>query len=199
MSPRRVDSRHALIVALTGASGIAIGLHFLKYVDLLRRHYKYIYTIHTKHAERVAKIEENIELTNYLKTCKVDAVYRGEDLESPIASSSCLINSDMVIVPASLNTIAKIASGIQDNLATRAACNILRLKNRLVIVVRESPLSNIDLRNLYKLSLAGAVILPATIAMYPRLRSIEDFLNFISGKIMDVLGIEHDLYNRWLC
>ncbi|MEM4850848.1 MAG: UbiX family flavin prenyltransferase [Desulfurococcaceae archaeon] len=197
MSPRRVDCKRSLIIALTGASGIALGLWFLKHVSILKSYYECIYATYTEGAMKVARIEESVDLQHYLRSLDVDAVYFENDLEAPIASSSRLVHSDMVIVPASLNTTGKIANGIQDNLVTRAAGSILRLGGKLVVVVRETPLSPIDLRNLYRLSRAGAIILPATIAMYPRPKGIEDILDFITGKILDVLGIAHSLYDRW--
>ncbi|MEM0001268.1 MAG: UbiX family flavin prenyltransferase [Desulfurococcaceae archaeon] len=197
MNPRRDDHDSLLIVALTGASGISYGLRLLKYTNVIRRKYDLIYVVYTENATRVASVEEKIDLRNYLLSCEVDKVYSENDLDAPIASSSRLISSDMVIIPASLNTIAKIANGIQDNLVTRAACNILRLRRKLIIVPRETPLSTIDLRNLLKLSIAGAIILPASPALYPRPRTIDDIVDFIVGKVLDVLNIDHNIYLRW--
>ena len=197
MNPRRVDEERTLVVALTGASGIVLGLRLLRYTDLLKKYYEHIYVVYTENATRVAMLEESLDLREYLRNLNVDAVYSGENLESPIASSSRLVYSDMVIIPASLNTVAKISSGIQDNLVTRAARNILRLRGRLVIVIRETPLSTVDLWNLYKLSREGATILPAMIAMYPKPKSVDDLLEFVVGKVLDVLGIPHSLYERW--
>ncbi|MEM1832446.1 MAG: UbiX family flavin prenyltransferase [Desulfurococcaceae archaeon] len=197
MNPRRDDHDSLLIVALTGASGISYGLRLLKYTNVIRRKYDLIYVVYTENATRVASVEEKIDLRNYLLSCEVDKVYSENDLDAPIASSSRLISSDMVIIPASLNTIAKIANGIQDNLVTRTACNILRLRRKLIIVPRETPLSTIDLRNLLKLSIAGAIILPASPALYPRPRTIDDIVDFIVGKVLDVLNIDHNIYLRW--
>lgn len=197
MSPRRVDHRRALVVGLTGASGITLGLKLLSYSDLLRTLYESIYVLFTENAVKIAKVEENIELVSYLKSTSIDGFYSEKDLMSPLASSSNTVNTDMVVIPASLNTIAKIANSIQDNLLVRVACNILRLRQKLVLVVRETPLSALDLRNLYRLSITGAVVLPATFAMYIRPKNIEEVIDFIVGKVLDVLGVKHNIYKRW--
>ncbi len=197
MNPRRDDCASNLIVALTGASGISYGLQLLKHIGTARNKYEFVYVVYTENALRVARVEENVDLGNLLSLYKIDAVYSEKDIDAPIASSSNLICSDMVIIPASLNTIAKVANGVQDNLVTRTACNILRLKRKLIVVFRETPLSTIDLRNLLRLATAGATILPASPAFYPRPKSVEDMLNFIAGKVFDVLGIYHNIYPRW--
>lgn len=197
MNPRRVDYKDALIVALTGASGVKLGLWFLKYIDIIREHYSYVYVVYTKNAERVARLEEDIDLREYLSTLDINGLYSSEEIDAPLSSTSRLVKSDMVIIPASLNTIAKVANGIQDNLVTRTACNILRLRRKLIVVVRETPLSIIDIRNLYILARANTHVLPATIALYPKPTKIEDVYDFIIGKVLDVLEIPHSLYQRW--
>lgn len=197
MNPRRDDCKSVLIVAMTGASGIKLSLWFLKYVNIVKSVYDCVFVVYTKNAEKVAELEEGIKLRDYLLSLDVDAVYSSEEMESPLSSSSRLVNADMVILPASLNTIAKISNGIQDNLVTRAACNILRLRRKLIVVVRETPLSIIDTRNLYLLSKAGGIILPATIALYPKPTKIEDLYDFLTGKILDILSINHNVYIRW--
>lgn len=188
---------NTLIVALTGASGIVYGLRLLEHLSVLKKKYGKVYALYSENAQKVALIEEGLNLADYLASLGVDAVFSWKNLDSPIASSSRLVNSEMVIIPASLNTIAKIASGVQDTLVTRVACNILRLRKTLVLVVRDTPLSPIDLRNLYRLAIAGAIVLPAIPAFYPKPKSVTDIVDFVVGKVMDVLGVEHELYKRW--
>lgn len=188
---------NSLVVALTGASGIVYGLRLLEQLPVLKKKYAEVYAVYSENAQRVALAEEGLDLAEHLLKLGVDSVYSWKDIDAPIASSSRLVNSDMVIIPASLNTIAKIANGIQDTLVTRAACNILRLRRKLIIVVRDTPLSPIDLRNLYKLAIVGAIVLPAIPAFYPRPRSVDEVINFVVGKVMDVLGLEHKLYEKW--
>jgi 4-hydroxy-3-polyprenylbenzoate decarboxylase len=188
-----------LIIGITGASGIVYALKLIDQCPLLRRKYEYIDVIITNSSKLVARYESGInDLYEYIASNKcINSVYEENQLDSPLASSSRLIDSEMVIVPASLNTIAKLANSIQDNLLLRTASSIIRLHNRLIIVVRETPLSSIDLRNLYILSNQGVVILPASPAFYIMPKTIDDLVLFIIGKILDVLGIRHELYKRW--
>ncbi|ACL10374.1 UbiX family flavin prenyltransferase [Desulfurococcus amylolyticus] len=188
----------SLIIALTGASGISYGLSLLKKINVFKNKYSEVYVVYTFNAVKVALYEEGIDLLEFLKGLNgVKAVYPENDFSSELASSSNLVFTDMVIVPASMNTIAKIANGIQDNLVTRTASAVLRLRNKLVLVFRETPLSSIDLFNLYRLATAGAVVMPASPGFYIKPKSIEDTIDFIVGKILDALHVEHNLYKRW--
>ncbi|WP_448578609.1 UbiX family flavin prenyltransferase [Thermosphaera sp.] len=187
-----------LIIGITGASGIAYSVKLVSLTSLLREKYGEVYVVYTRSAEKVSMEEMGLQLSEFLKTVNgLKGVYGEDELESPLASSSRLVGADMVIVPASMNTVAKLAAGIQDNLLLRAALSILRLRGKLVIVPRETPLTPVDLHNMFRLSIAGAVILPASPGFYHQPRSIEDMVSFIVGKILDSLGVEHDLYRRW--
>lgn len=189
--------KKGVIIALTGASGIIYGIRLLQQTSLLKKSYREVYAVYSRNAARVAEIEESTNLVEFLKSLELSGFYSSDDLEAPIASSSRLVGFDMVVIPASLNTIAKIAHGIQDNLITRSASGILRLRGKLVVVVRDTPLSAIDLENLLKLARAGALILPASPALYPKPKSLDDIINFVVGKVLDVLDIEHNLYIKW--
>ena len=187
-----------LIIGVSGASGIRYTLRLLQQIPLLRGKYSEIHLIYTEAAKLVAKYEEDIDdLESFLAHYELDSINSEKDWVSPLASSSRLINSDMVVIPASMNTIAKISSGIQDNLLLRAATSIIRLRGKLVLVVRETPLSSIDLENLFRLSKNGAIVLPASPGFYGKPSSINDLVDFIIGKVLDVLGVENELYKRW--
>jgi len=189
---------NTLIIGITGASGIVYSVKLVSLTELLGEKYDNIYVVYTRSAEKVSEEEMGLQLSEFLKTVNgLRGVYHEDEMESPLASSSRLVGADMVIVPASMNTVAKLAAGIQDNLLLRAAISVLRLRGRLVIVPRETPFSPMDLRNLYRLSVAGAVILPASPGFYHRPRSMEDIVLFVVGKILDSLDIEHNLYLRW--
>jgi len=187
-----------LVVGITGASGVIYALRLIEKCDLILKKYDLIDIVYTSQAERVAYSEMGLSLRDQLSKIEcIHGVYREDNWDSPLASSSNLVEYDGVIVPASLNTIAKLSCGIQDNLLLRVFSSLLRLRRRVVIVVRDTPLSTIDLRNLYRLSLSGAIILPAIPAFYVKPVSIDELIDFIIGKILDVLGVPHDLYRRW--
>ena len=103
----------------------------------------------------------------------------------------------MVICPCSANTLGAIASGLAGNCITRAAAVHLKERRRLVLVYREMPVSRIDLENMLKVDSAGGIICPACPGFYMRPRSVEDLVDFVVGKVLDQLAIEHDLPNRW--
>ncbi len=119
-----------------------------------------------------------------------------DDLTAGPASGSSL-KRNMIICPCSMGTLARIASGVSENLVERAADCVLKERGSLVLVPRETPLHAIHLENMLCLSRAGAVILPAMPGFYHGPRSVDDIVNFIVGKVLDALGIENDLYRRW--
>jgi polyprenyl P-hydroxybenzoate/phenylacrylic acid decarboxylase-like protein len=103
----------------------------------------------------------------------------------------------MAVAPCSVRTLAAVASGITGDLLTRAADVCLKERRRLVLMVRETPLSLVHIRNMETVTLAGAVVLPPVPAFYHRPTSIDDLLAHLAGKVLDQFGIEHALYRRW--
>jgi 4-hydroxy-3-polyprenylbenzoate decarboxylase len=103
----------------------------------------------------------------------------------------------MVVVPASTAAVAGIALGLSKDLLQRAADVTLKERRRLVVVPREAPLTGATLRHLVSLDEAGAVVLPASPGFYAKPKSIQQLVDFVAGKVLDVLGVPHDLFTRW--
>jgi 4-hydroxy-3-polyprenylbenzoate decarboxylase len=103
----------------------------------------------------------------------------------------------MIIVPTSMNTLAKISYGISDNLITRAASVMIKEQRKLILTPREIPFSPIALENMLKLSRLNVIIAPPVIGYYSNPSNLEDMEDFIIGKWFDLLGIEHNLFKRW--
>ena len=167
-----------LIVAISGGSGVHLGLKFLEYLPKSVSPYLII----TDAAKEVFKNEYPIFLNS--------------DISAPMASGS--FNSDgMVIIPCSMNTLAKISVGIADNLVTRSASVILKERKRLLIAPRELPFGTIALENMLKLSKMGVIIAPPILGYYSEINSIEEMEKFIIGKWFDSLNIKNSIYKRW--
>jgi 4-hydroxy-3-polyprenylbenzoate decarboxylase len=179
-----------LIVAVSGASGIIYALNFLK---ATKKHNIEVHLLISDSAKVVASHEIGDtkildELAKY--------VYDPHDMSVGIASGSYPIDG-MVIVPASMKTIAALANGFSNNLLTRAADIQLKERRPLIVVPRETPLHTVHLENMAKLSSLGAVILPAMPGFYHQPEKIDELADFISGKILDQLKIKNNLYTRW--
>ena len=177
-------------MAVTGASGITYALSFLK---ALKQYNIESNLIITESAKKVASHEiADIKQITSLAT----QIYDPDDMSAGIASGSYPVDG-MVIVPSTMKTIAALANGFTDNLVTRAADVQLKEKRPLIVVPRETPLHAVHLENMAKLSHLGAVILPAMPGFYHKPETIDDLVNFISGKILDQLGVKNNLYTRW--
>ncbi len=181
------------VIGITGASGVIYGL---KLIEILRQysHSDEIYTIITRSAWRVIKHEIEFNVNEILKLA--DKVYDEDDIDAPVASGSYRFDA-VVVIPCSMKTLASIANGICSNLLTRCVDVALKERRKVILVVRETPLNTIHILNMLKASLAGAVIMPASPAFYHKPKTIDDMVNFIIGKVLDLLGIEHSLYRRW--
>ncbi len=118
------------------------------------------------------------------------------DVGAPVASGS-FAHDGMVIVPCSSNTLSAVATGQAQHLMHRAAHVTLKERRRLVLVHREMPLSLIDIRNMEQATLAGAILCPANPGFYMLPRRVEDLVDFVVARALDLLGVEHDLNVRW--
>jgi 4-hydroxy-3-polyprenylbenzoate decarboxylase len=123
-------------------------------------------------------------------------VFGREDWNAPVASGSNPADA-MVVCPCSMGTLAAIAHGLADNLIERAADVMLKEQKKLVLVPREAPFSTLHLENMLALSRMNAVILPANPGFYHRPQSVEDLVDFVVARILDQLGVRHELMVRW--
>ena len=174
------------ILAITGASGDCYGKRLF---DCLKDRSE----THVIISERGAELL-NIELglkPSYFKGKNVE-LHKTTKINSSIASGSFQTDG-MVIVPASMGTIGRIASGVSGNLIERTADVMFKEKRKLIIVPREAPLSTIHLKNLLALDQAGALILPASPGFYQGQNTVETLVDFVVARILDQLGVEQNL------
>jgi len=180
-----------LIVAITGASGVIYGKRLL---EVLKEKNVETHLIISKTGEKI--IEHELGTTREELEKLGSQVYDEDDFNAPLTSGSFITDS-MIIIPCSMKTLAGIAHGYSENLILRAADVTLKEKRKLILVLRETPLNAVHLRNLLELAMQGVIILPAMPAFYHRPKKIDDLVNFIVGKVLDSLGIEHKLFERW--
>lgn len=178
-----------IAVGITGASGVILGFRLLK--ELALKGHK-LFGIVTKNAKHV--IEHEME-PNFTPPTSV-IYYEDNDYQAPLNSSSFMLDA-MIIAPCSMKTLAAVAIGYADTLIIRVAENVLRTNAKLILVPRETPLSTSSLKNMLKLRIEGAIIFPPVVAYYHHPKSVDDITNFFVGKILDLLHIPNDLYNRW--
>jgi 4-hydroxy-3-polyprenylbenzoate decarboxylase len=180
-----------IVVGITGASGAP---YARRLVDHLRsRKDVELGVCLSATAPEVWALECGGDLREWLAGVPVWGM---RDYKAPFASGSAGWHA-MAIVPCSMGTCARIAHGISDTLLTRAADVMIKERRTLVVVPRETPLSVIHLENLTTLARAGAVILPAMPSFYSQPSSVEPLLDTVVGRILDQLGLEHDLLKRW--
>lgn len=180
-----------LVVAITGASGVVYGKRLL---EVLRNKSVETRLIISKAAEKV--IEHELEITKNDLEKLADHTYDVGDLNAPVVSGSFRTDG-MVIIPCSMKTLAGITHGYSDNLILRTADVTLKEKRKLIIVPRETPLNVIHLRNMLELAEQGVTIVPAMPAYYHKPKDVNDLVDFVVGKVLDLLEIEHTLYKRW--
>lgn len=191
------------VVGICGASGVTYGVTLLN--QLLRLPLD-IHVILTNDGKKVLahELDYNGRLVDCLKAAgrhepHNDARLREHDVAdffAPPASGS-FRHDGMVIAPCTVKTLAVVAAGMADNLLTRAADICLKERRPLILVPRETPFSAIHLRNMLRLTRAGATILPAAPAFYFGPRSIQDLVDFIVARIFDHLKLEHRLVGEW--
>lgn len=194
----------AVTVALTGASGLQYGFRLIECLLIAG---KEINLLVSNAARMVAALEMDLALpksptklqqfvADHLKLSGAGLkAYAEQDWMAPIASGSAA--ADMVICPCTSGTLASVAQGLSENLMERAADVALKEQKKLLLVPREMPYSSLHLANMLKLAQMGAVILPPNPGFYHRPQSISDLIDFVVARILDHLGVSHQLMVPW--
>ena len=180
-----------MVVGISGASGVAYGIRLL---EVLAEMGSATHLVMTDAARKIIEIET--EATPIEVEMMADRVYSPRDFTASIASGSYLFDA-MVVAPCSMKTLAGIANGISDTLITRAADVCLKERRRLILVTRESPLNLVHLRNMVAATEAGAIILPACPGFYTKPQTVEEMVDVVVGRVLDLLGADHQLSRRW--
>lgn len=195
----------SVTLIMTGASGAAYGIRLLE--ELVKAGSQ-IYLLLSRPAHIVIRMETNLKLPVRASDIEVFfteiyqakpnqiRVFEKEQWLAPIASGSNVADAT-VVCPCTTGTLASIAIGSSKNLSERVADVALKERKKLILVVRETPFSNIHLKNMLSLSQMGAVIMPANPGFYFNPKSIDDIVDFMVARILDHLGIENSLQARW--
>ena len=170
-----------LVVAISGASGVELGKKFIQYLP--------------KDIEVHVITSNNALTVNYFENQNI-TLHDNSNIAASIASGSFQVDVT-VLIPCSMNTLAKISCGIADNLVTRAAAVAIKEQKKLLLAPREMPFSPIALENMLKLSRLNVIIAPPVMGYYSDSSSLEEMERFLIGKWYDILNIEHNLYERW--
>ena len=177
-----------IIVAITAASGAIYARQLLECL-IASAQVEQITLIHSTNAEAVAQVE-GVTLPESSKIIR----YANDNLFASVASGSAEWDA-MVIVPSSVGTMSRVATGVSQTLIERAADVMLKERRRLILVVRETPLSLIHLRNMVTLTEAGAIVLPASPSFYSNPKTIEEACNTVTERILSLLGITSQRYH----
>jgi flavin prenyltransferase len=189
--PVRPPSPRRLVVAITGSTGTIYGVRLL---ELLRGTAVETHLVVSRWGARTLIQETPFSLADVQKLAT--RAYPAADQGAAISSGSFL-TLGMAIVPCSMRTLAAIAHGLADNLVHRAADVVLKERRRLVLAVREAPLSEVHIENMLKVTRMGAIVSPIVPAFYDRPRTIDDLVNHTVGRVLDLFDIHLDVTERW--
>jgi len=180
-----------IVIGISGASGVQYGIRLLQVLCTMNTK---THLVITKAAKQIIRIETDLSVPEVENLAS--NVYSENEFTAPIASGSHRFDG-MVVAPCSMKTLGSIANGISDTLLTRTADVCLKEGRKLILMTRETPLSQIHLENMLKLQQAGAVVLPACPAFYSRPGTVDELIDFMVGRTLDLLGIKNELYRRW--
>ncbi len=186
-----------IVTAITGASGAAYAQRFIQGLVAAEVN---VHLVVSPLGRRLLHDELGMETVDLNALAGTDRhrlqAYNYNDVGCQLASGSFL-HDGMVIVPCSSNSLAAVAHGMGENLISRAAAVTLKERRKLILLHREMPLSPIDINNYKILSDAGAIICPANPGFYLNPSSIGEIVDFVAGKLLDLLGIRHTMDTRW--
>lgn len=187
-----------LVVAITGASGAAYGVRLL---EVLARNRVPVWLVVSSHGWRLMQEECGFgDQAGLLRATGGDwssVTVFPEDDRGALPASGSRKTAGMVVCPCSMGTVSAIAQGSSRSLVERAADVTLKERRKLVLVIRETPLSLIHLRNLTLVTEAGAVVLPASPGLYHRPTKVSELVDFVVQRVLDQLGLEIDISKRW--
>jgi 4-hydroxy-3-polyprenylbenzoate decarboxylase len=185
------DEMKRLIVGISGATGAIYGIRLL---EVLSKSNVETHLVITEAAQKTILMETDWKLEKVKSLAKV--VYDIQDIGADIASGS-FQSEGMVVIPSSIKSLSAIANSFNVNLLIRAADVTLKERHKLVLVVRETPLHKGHLNLMLKVTDMGAMLLPPIPAFYFHPKTIDDLINHTVGKVLDLLGINHHLFERW--
>ena len=180
-----------ILLGITGASGSIYGIRLLE--ELIKSGNE-VHLIISEDAKKIMRYETNYTFDKLKK--KANFYYKNSDMFASPSRGSFKLDV-MVIVPCSMKTLSAIANGYCDTLISRAGICFLKEERKLILVIRETPLDLTAIKNILSAKQAGATILPAMPAFYHKPKKIEELVDFIVGKVLDQLKIEHTLFKRW--
>ncbi len=180
-----------LILGISGATGVIYGIRLL---EALKERRIETHLIITPTAEKIVPQETSYSVKEVERLASF--VYDSRDLDAPISSGS-FETDGMVIIPCSIKSLSGIAQSYNENLLIRAADVALKEKRKLVLVVRETPLHLGHVKLMLQASQMGAILLPPMPAFYFHPKTIDDLINHTVGKVLDLFGIDHHLFERW--
>ena len=185
IAPRR------LIIAITGASGTAYGVRLLQ---VLQDTDIETHLVLTDSAKLTMAAETDFQPAQV--QALADVVHASKNVGATIASGS-FVTLGMVIAPCSINTLSEIAWGITGNLISRAADGALKERRRLILLVRETPLHAGHLKSMLPVTQNGAIVITRVPELYIKPQSIDDVIDHTVGRVLDLLGLETDIVQRW--
>jgi 4-hydroxy-3-polyprenylbenzoate decarboxylase len=194
-----------IVVAISGASGAIMGVRLIE--ELLNSKEK-VAAIVSQPARQIIEYEilqdkrsfsslkELLEKRGISGNYSLLSEFNNNDFFAPVASGSTIFEA-MVVIPCSMKTLSAIVHGYADSLITRTCDVALKENRRCIIVPRETPLSVVHTENIHKAAMAGIDVVPPVPGFYTRPESVDDVVNFVVGKVLNLLGREHDLFESW--